>query len=319
MTTTNEVSKALATVGHARGAMVGIKIETFDDLQRFSNAAAKSGYFKETNDIAQAIVKIHYGMELGISPIAALQGLYTVDGRPAMSAALMASIIKRSGRYNFRIVKHDDTECVIDFYEGNLKCGTSSFTIKDAERAKLVKKDVWEKYPRNMLFARALANGARWNCADLFLGPIYTAEELGGGFNRDEDMIIVEDARRAAVIDEKKAASIVDGELAAPAPSPSPATTDVTPADPPKVTDDERPTLLAVLRAMPRDPVERAGYCAARRSKGKLSVDAMRVLDALAKSEDNLAVGVSADRDVDARALDVAYRMLDEADKAEGA
>ena len=39
----------------------------------------------------------------------------------------------------------------------------------------------WEKYPRNMVFARALTNGARWYCPDVFNGPIYTPDELGAG------------------------------------------------------------------------------------------------------------------------------------------
>ena len=38
----------------------------------------------------------------------------------------------------------------------------------------------WRKYPRNMLFARAISNGARWYCPDLFGGsPVYTPDELG--------------------------------------------------------------------------------------------------------------------------------------------
>ena len=36
------------------------------------------------------------------------------------------------------------------------------------------------KFARNMLFARAISNGARWYCPDLFSGnPVYVPEELG--------------------------------------------------------------------------------------------------------------------------------------------
>jgi hypothetical protein len=30
-----------------------------------------------------------------------------------------------------------------------------------------------------MLYARALSNGAKWYCPDVFGGPIYTPDELG--------------------------------------------------------------------------------------------------------------------------------------------
>jgi hypothetical protein len=32
-----------------------------------------------------------------------------------------------------------------------------------------------------MLYARALSNGAKWYCPDVFGGPIYTPDELGRG------------------------------------------------------------------------------------------------------------------------------------------
>ena len=36
----------------------------------------------------------------------------------------------------------------------------------------------WKNYPRNMLFARAMTNGARWFCPDVYCG--YAEEELEG-------------------------------------------------------------------------------------------------------------------------------------------
>jgi len=63
--------------------------------------------------------------------------------------------------------------------EGN-QIGVSVFTIEDAKTAGLYRQSSpWEKYPRNMVFARAITNGARWYCPDVFNGPIYTPDELG--------------------------------------------------------------------------------------------------------------------------------------------
>jgi hypothetical protein len=41
----------------------------------------------------------------------------------------------------------------------------------------LVNKDVWKNYPKNMLFARAISNAARFYCPEAISG-YYTTEEL---------------------------------------------------------------------------------------------------------------------------------------------
>ena len=140
----------------------------------------KSGLFADLKSAAQAIVKIQAGAELGIPPFAAMSGISIIQGKPALGASLIAGLIKSSHKYDYRVVKHDATGCVIEFYEGETKLGESSFTTDDAKRAGLLGRDIWTKYPRNMLFSRAMSNGARWYTPDLFTGPIYTPEELDG-------------------------------------------------------------------------------------------------------------------------------------------
>ena len=42
--------------------------------------------------------------------------------------------------------------------------------------------DNWRKYPKNMLFARAISNGVKWHCPDVMNGqPVYTPDEMGLG------------------------------------------------------------------------------------------------------------------------------------------
>jgi len=128
----------------------------------------------------EAAMKIIRGHELGIGPAAAVENIYVVNNRTAMGAGLIGSLIKKSGRYNYKVIKHTEAECSIDFYEDGIIVGNSPFTIDNAKEAGLVKaRSPWLMYPRNMLFARALSNGARWYCPDVFHGSIYTPEELG--------------------------------------------------------------------------------------------------------------------------------------------
>ena len=154
------------------------------DLSSLGNVLAKSGYFQDTRDAAQAIVKVLAGQELGIGPIAAMTGVYIVSGRVAIGANLMAAAVKRSGKYNYRVLEHSDKVCRIVFTEGKEQIGESVFTLEDAKRAGTKNLD---KFPKNMLFARALSNGVRWYTPDVFDATVYTPDELRSGHEAQTD------------------------------------------------------------------------------------------------------------------------------------
>lgn len=151
---------------------------------------AKSGFFKDARQEAQAAAKVIAGMELGIGPMAAMTGIHVIDGKAAMGANLIAGQIKRSGRYDYQVVRLDDEACEIEFREGSKAIGTSTFTLADAQKAGLAGGANYKKYPRNMLFSRAMSNGARWYCADVFAGPPYTPDELGATVDGETGEVI---------------------------------------------------------------------------------------------------------------------------------
>lgn len=158
--------------------------EELRGLYALAQAMVASGYFPDVRHVSQALVRLVVGQKLGLSPFEAMTGIYFVNGKLAMSASLLASLIKRSGRYDYRVVELSNEQCVIRFFErrgeGWEPIGESIFTLSDARRAGLVRPGSgWEKYPRNMLFARALSNGARWFCPDAILGS-YELSELNG-------------------------------------------------------------------------------------------------------------------------------------------
>jgi len=157
---------------------------------------AESGMFSDTKTAAQAVVKILAGKELGLSPIESMNSLYMVNGKIAVSAKIISSLIKKSGKYDYRIETLTETECTIAFYSldgsSEVEIGKSTFTFKDAARAGLVNKDNWKNYPRNMLFARALSNGARWYCPDS-TSSFYSIDELEGIVPLKEENIVTID------------------------------------------------------------------------------------------------------------------------------
>ena len=138
-------------------------------------AFAESGMFPDIKSAAQAIVKIQAGQEIGIPPFAAMSGIHIIQGKPTIGAGVMASCVKGSGKYDYRVVESTEQVCSIDFYQGKEKIGNSTFTIADAKKAGTKNLD---KFPKNMLFARAMSNGVKWFTPDVFAGPVYTPEEF---------------------------------------------------------------------------------------------------------------------------------------------
>ncbi len=168
---------------------ITIKNQSLDVLT-LGDVLTKSGYFQDANEAAKAIVKVLAGQELGLGPIAAMTGIYIIKGKITLSANAMAAIVKNSGKYDYLVTELDAKHCKIEFYQGDNKIGLSEFNMEDAKQAGLVK-DNWQKFPRNMLFARAMSNGAKWFCADVFAGtPVYTPDELGVDVDGETGQII---------------------------------------------------------------------------------------------------------------------------------
>jgi hypothetical protein len=166
-----------------------------DSLQRMGKMLALSGYFEKSGNgdqaIAQMCTKILAGRELGFGPFAAVNGIYIIQGRPSVSANLMASAVKASGRYDYKVKQMTAEVCELEFFEiGNGKresLGVSSF---NAVEAKAAGTQNMGKFPRNMLFARAMSNGVRWYCPDVFSGnAVYVPEELGADVDQEGNVI----------------------------------------------------------------------------------------------------------------------------------
>lgn len=196
--------------------------------ERLGAVMVKSGFFQDAKDEAQAIVKILAGQELGIGPIASMQGIYIVKGRFTLASNLIAAVIQRSGKYRYRVTHIDNEACSMTFYAGGNEIGESTFTMDDAKTAGLLS-DTYRRFPRNMLFSRALTNGARWYCPEVFSGsPVYTPDELGADVDDEGRVIDVQQAtprstptRERDVVDRIDVENVPDIVQPAPKPLPS--------------------------------------------------------------------------------------------------
>jgi hypothetical protein len=167
-----------------------IQKHSFTEIMSIGKAFAESGMFLDIKSAAQAMVKIQAGMELGIKPFAAMSGIHIISGKATIGAGLIASAIKGSGKYDYRIVEQSDKVCSIQFYQGAEAIGISTFTIEEAKKAGTKNMD---KFPANMLFARAISNGVKWFTPDVFQGPVYVPEEMGAVVTEEVEAEVLPD------------------------------------------------------------------------------------------------------------------------------
>ena len=138
------------------------------------------------------LVGILYGMELGLSPMAALQKIALIDGRPTLWGDAAFALVQSSGilgSFSETIEQHIDPStnhlrwiATCSLTRANLKDPiTRTFTSDDAKRAGLWQKPgPWSQYPKRMLTIRARAFALRDAFPDILAG-LYIREELDSG------------------------------------------------------------------------------------------------------------------------------------------
>jgi hypothetical protein len=142
---------------------------SLNQINFIGQTMAQSGMFPDVTDGAEALVKILAGKEIGVTPFQAMTNIHIIQGKATMGANLMAAKVKGTGKYDYRVTKLSGEVCTIAFKQraglmGQVweDLGEFTYSLEDAKRAGLVKTgSSWEKYPQNMLFARAISSGVR--------------------------------------------------------------------------------------------------------------------------------------------------------------
>lgn len=160
-----------------------------NDIMTMAKTFVESGMFADTKQAAQAFVKIQAGQEIGLAPFAAMSGINIIMGKPTFGAGVIASSVKGSGKYDFKVKELTDKVCSIDFFEGKELLGNSTFTLEDAKKQATKNLD---KFPKNMLYARAISNGQKWFCPDVFQMAVYVPEEMPEPTTEDVQCEVVE-------------------------------------------------------------------------------------------------------------------------------
>ena len=156
--------------------------DTFRTMIELADRLHKSQFCPvQLKNAGQVLAVILTGRELGIGPMASLRNISIINQRASLSAELLAYLIKRDHGYDaIQFVAGTNDQATYRYKSrGMVDYAEYTYTMDMAKRAQLTGKDVWQKYPAEMLRARCVSGIARIAFQDVSLG-LYTTEELEG-------------------------------------------------------------------------------------------------------------------------------------------
>jgi hypothetical protein len=152
--------------------------------ERLSSSAFVPAQFKgKPVELTAAILS---GLEVGLSPMAAMRSFDIISGQAAPRAITLRAVVQSHG-HEMVLVESNNTRCKMKGKRrGSDEWQTVTWTMDRAKDLGLVSKDNWKKQPAAMLVARATSELARLIASDAILGIGYSSEEVadGGAFDQ---------------------------------------------------------------------------------------------------------------------------------------
>jgi hypothetical protein len=161
----------------------GVVPHNFDEAWRMSVAIAKSDLApKDFRDKPEnCFIALQMGAEVGLPPMAAIQNIAVINGRPSLwgDAALAVVIAHPDYEHHEEYLEGtgDSLTAVFEIQRRGHKPHKVTFSVDDAKKAKLwTKTGPWQEYPKRMLQMRARGFGLRNKFPDALKG-LNIAEE----------------------------------------------------------------------------------------------------------------------------------------------
>lgn len=136
----------------------------------------------------QAMAIILTGRELGIGPMAALNNINIIQGKPSVSPQLMLAMINSTREAEDIAIETSDAGAVCTIKRRGRTAYTAKFGPKEAKAMGLDGKDNYKKQAATMYQWRAVAAAARATFPDVILG-MYTPDELGAVTTEDGEVV----------------------------------------------------------------------------------------------------------------------------------
>lgn len=120
----------------------------------------------------------------GLNVLEALNGgMYFINGKVELTSNTMNYLIRSKGHSISKDPKSDKNVCILNGKRvDNGDTWTISYSVEDAKKAGIYRNS-WEKYPEDMLFARALSRLARQLFPDVIKGCYVEGEILPNQFD----------------------------------------------------------------------------------------------------------------------------------------
>ncbi len=148
-------------------------------MKEMAQMMIKTGFLPQgLGSPEQVIFVIMKGKEMGMGPMQALQHIEVIQGKLCIKPeGMLAQVLKFCPQATIEYLQNDDQACKIRATKGNIS-NTFSFTIEDAAKAGLDKKENWKKYTRAMLRSRCVGEMCRSMFPETIQGLSYTPEEI---------------------------------------------------------------------------------------------------------------------------------------------
>lgn len=166
-------------------AVKAIVPNDFESAFRIANAVYKSGMAPNGIDTPEkAMIVIMHGMEVGMTPMMALQSIASINGRPSIFGDGALGLVQGSGLLEWHKEYYEGKEGTDAFKaicevkrKGDKEVKRGEFSIADARLAKLFgKAGPWTQYLKRMLQMRARGFALRDGFSDVLRG-LHIAEE----------------------------------------------------------------------------------------------------------------------------------------------
>jgi len=164
----------------------GVVLRSLDEMWRFAKAIAASGLAPKSLQTPESImVAMQMGAEVGLPPMASMQNIAVINGRPSIWGDAMKGVCEASGLmtdfYEDQVGTPMNDDYGFSCYakrEGRSTGSCNVFTVADAKRAGLwAKPGPWTQYPQRMLKYRARSFTLRDEFPDVLRG-LHSTEEM---------------------------------------------------------------------------------------------------------------------------------------------
>lgn len=158
----------------------------FEGLYRLATIMSASGLMPKGMERPESVfVAVQMGMEVGLSPMQAVQNIASINGRPTIWGDAMLGLVRGSGLMEAikedRQGEGDQMEAICQVWrKDEEEPAVGRFSVADAKRAQLWgKPGPWTQYPKRMLQMRARAFALRDKFPDVLKG-LHAREEFEG-------------------------------------------------------------------------------------------------------------------------------------------